>query len=119
MIWQLKDRFPLERHRAKMLGGLLARLAAKLAAYTCGQLLNLKRGRPLRHLADLLVREVAQQTSKGTLDCIGAFSYTGFRDDLANVTVPTLLIHGDSDAIVAFEVSGQRSPEAFADGSLP
>ena len=26
-----------ERHRAKTLGGLLTRLAAKVAAYTCGQ----------------------------------------------------------------------------------
>jgi hypothetical protein len=28
------------RHRAKTLEGLLARLAAKVAAYTCGQVLN-------------------------------------------------------------------------------
>jgi hypothetical protein len=55
VIWQLKDLFVLERHRAKTLGGLLARLAAKIAAYTCGQLLNATMGRPLRHLADLLV----------------------------------------------------------------
>jgi hypothetical protein len=34
VIWQLKDYFCLERHRAKTMGGLLARLAAKVAAYT-------------------------------------------------------------------------------------
>ena len=45
----------LERHRAKTLGGLLARLSAKVAAYTCGQRLNALLGRPLRCLADLLV----------------------------------------------------------------
>jgi hypothetical protein len=55
VIEQLKDLFALERHRAKTLGGLLARLAAKVAAYTCGQRLNDQLGRPLRHLADLLV----------------------------------------------------------------
>jgi hypothetical protein len=55
VIDQLKDLFALERHRAKTLGGLLARLAAKIAAYTCGQRLNDQLGRPLRHLADLLV----------------------------------------------------------------
>jgi hypothetical protein len=54
VISQLKDLFSLERHRAKTLGGLLARLAAKVAAYTCGQCLNERLGRPLRHLADLL-----------------------------------------------------------------
>jgi hypothetical protein len=55
VIGQLKDFFGLERHRAKTLGGLLARLAAKIAAYTCGQRINDSLGRPLRHLADLLV----------------------------------------------------------------
>ncbi len=55
VICQLKDFFGLERHRAKTLGGLLRRLAAKVAAYTCGQRINGSLGRPLRHLADLLV----------------------------------------------------------------
>jgi hypothetical protein len=55
VIDQLKDLFALERHRAKTLGGLLTRLAAKVAAYTCGQVLNQRLGRSLRHLADLLI----------------------------------------------------------------
>jgi len=55
VIGQLKDFFSLERQRAKTLGGLLARLAAKVAAYTCGQRINDTLGRPLRHLADLLI----------------------------------------------------------------
>lgn len=55
VIDQLKDLFALERHRAKTLEGLLARVAAKVATYTVGQVLNAKLGRPLRHLADLLV----------------------------------------------------------------
>jgi hypothetical protein len=55
VICQLKDFFGLERHRAKTLGGLLARLAAKIAAYTCAQSINDSLGRPLRHLADLLI----------------------------------------------------------------
>jgi non-heme chloroperoxidase len=32
--------------------------------------------------------------------------------------VPTLVIHGDSDGIVPFEVSGQRSAGAIADSTL-
>ncbi|HKB77576.1 MAG TPA: alpha/beta hydrolase [Myxococcales bacterium] len=55
---------------------------------------------------------------KGTLDCIAAFSRTDFRGDLKKVTVPTLVIHGDSDAIVPFEVSGKRSHEAIKDSQL-
>lgn len=55
VIDQLKDLFALERHRAKTMEGLLARLAAKVAAYTCGQVLNVGLGRPMRHLASLLI----------------------------------------------------------------
>ncbi len=55
VIWQLKDYFGLERHRAKTLDGLLTRLAAKVVAYTCGQLFNAMLGRSLRHLATLLI----------------------------------------------------------------
>jgi hypothetical protein len=55
VIAQLKDLFALERHRAKTLGGLLARLAAKVTAFTTGEWLNAQCGRPLRHLAGLLV----------------------------------------------------------------
>ena len=55
VIGQLKDFFGLERHRAKTLGGLLTRLAAKVVAYTCAQRINASLGRPLRHLADLLI----------------------------------------------------------------
>ena len=64
-------------------------------------------------------REIAAFASpKGTLDCIDAFGRTDFRDDLAKIEVPTLVVHGDSDAIVPFEVSGKRSHEAVANGSL-
>ncbi len=51
---------------------------------------------------------------QGTLDCIAAFGRTDFRADLAKFTVPTLVIHGDSDAIVPFEASGKRAAEAIA-----
>ena len=55
VIGQLKDLFALERHRAKTLGGLLTRLAAKVAAYTVGHVLNDQLVRPIRHLASLLI----------------------------------------------------------------
>ncbi|MGI8695442.1 MAG: alpha/beta fold hydrolase [Mycobacteriales bacterium] len=55
---------------------------------------------------------------KGTLDCIGAFGRTDFRGDLEAFTIPTLIIHGDSDGIVPFEVSGRRTHEAIAGSEL-
>ena len=67
----------------------------------------------------MYARGVAAAASpKGTLDCIAAFARTDFRADLATVTVPTLVIHGDSDATVPFEVSGKRSAEAIAGSTL-
>jgi non-heme chloroperoxidase len=55
---------------------------------------------------------------KATLDCIGAFSRTDFRADLSKFTIPTLVIHGDSDAIVPFEVSGKRSAASIEGSKL-
>lgn len=64
-------------------------------------------------------RDIAAFASpKGTLDCIHAFSYTDFRADLSTFNLPTLVIHGDSDAIVPFEVSGARTHKAIAGSHL-
>ena len=69
--------------------------------------------------ARLYNRDIAALASpKATLDCIGAFARTDFREDLKAVTVPTLVIHGDSDGIVPFEFSGKRSHEAIPDSTL-
>lgn len=48
---------------------------------------------------------------RATLECMKAFSYTDFRKDAMNITVPTLIIHGDSDKTVPIETSGQRAAE--------
>jgi pimeloyl-ACP methyl ester carboxylesterase len=64
-------------------------------------------------------RDIAAFASpKGTLDCITAFGRTDFRADVAKVTVPTLVIHGDADAIVPFEVSGKRSAQLIQGAQL-
>lgn len=52
------------------------------------------------------------------VDCIGAFARTDFRDDLAKVSVPTLVIHGDGDGTVPFAASGQRTHAAIAGSRL-
>jgi non-heme chloroperoxidase len=64
-------------------------------------------------------RDIAAGASpKGTLDCIAAFCKTDFREDLAKFDIPTLVIHGDSDAIVPFEYSGKRTHEAIPNSKL-
>ncbi|MFD2794680.1 alpha/beta fold hydrolase [Promicromonospora vindobonensis] len=53
---------------------------------------------------------------RGAYECIAAFSATDFRPDLAKIDVPTLVIHGDDDQIVPFDVGGKRSA-ALIDGA--
>lgn len=45
--------------------------------------------------------------------CQEAFSTTDFRADLAKISVPAAVIHGDSDQMVPFEFSGALTHEAL------
>ena len=67
----------------------------------------------------IYARDIASiASSKGTLDCIAAFGKTDFRGELGKITVPTLVIHGDSDAIVPFELSGKHSAAMITGAKL-
>ncbi len=55
--------------------------------------------------------EVANQANLQALETSIGLWLTDFRADLASVSVPTLVIHGDGDQIVPFEVSGKRMPQ--------
>jgi non-heme chloroperoxidase len=55
----------------------------------------------------------AQASPKATLDCVAAFAHTDLRNDLAAVTVPTLIIHGDSDDVFPYDASGARVHRAI------
>ena len=59
-----------------------------------------------------------QADKKAALACMAAFATTDFRDDLPKVTVPALILHGDSDAIVPLEGSGQRTHAALPGSEL-
>ena len=50
-----------------------------------------------------------QSGHRNAYECIAAFSATDFRGDLAKFDVPTLVVHGDDDQIVPFEVGGKAS----------
>ncbi|TPV42653.1 alpha/beta fold hydrolase [Bacillus dicomae] len=60
----------------------------------------------------------ASASPKGTLDCITAFSKTDFRKDLEKFNIPTLIIHGDSDATVPYEYSGKLTHEAIPNSKV-
>lgn len=62
-----------------------------------------------------LCRQSAQHAARA---CMDAFGTTDFRQDLKAVTVPTLVIHGEADAIVPLEGSGQRTHRAVPHSQL-
>jgi len=55
---------------------------------------------------------------KATLDCARAFAATDFRADLARITVPTLVIHGDADETVPIDASGRRTAAMIPGATL-
>jgi non-heme chloroperoxidase len=44
-----------------------------------------------------------------SVDCVRSFSETDFRDDLKQINIPTLIIHGDADDIVPIKASGDKT----------
>lgn len=59
-----------------------------------------------------------QSDQRAALGCMEAFATTDFRDDMPTITVPTLVIHGDSDGVVPFEGSGARTHQAIPHSEL-
>lgn len=55
---------------------------------------------------------------KATLDCVKAFAFTDFREDLKKFDVPTLVLHGTDDNIVPFEASGKRTHDSLPESEL-
>lgn len=52
---------------------------------------------------------------RGTIKAAEAWAETDFRSELKNVTVPTLIIHGDADNIVPIETAGNQAAEGIKD----
>jgi pimeloyl-ACP methyl ester carboxylesterase len=63
--------------------------------------------------------ELCKQASKlAALETLQSFGISDFRGDLAQVTVPTLVIHGDADGTVPFPGSGRRTHAAIPHSGL-
>ena len=56
--------------------------------------------------------------TRNAYECIAAFSATDFRPDLAKIDVPTLIVHGDDDQIVPFDISGKLSAQLVPTAQL-
>lgn len=59
-----------------------------------------------------------QSDQEAALGCMEAFGTTDFREDLPQVTVPTLVLHGSGDATVPFAGSGARTHAAIPHSEL-
>ena len=63
--------------------------------------------------ADFIVS--SQASGHATVKAAEAWGGTDFRPELKNVTVPTLIIHGDADNIVPIKTSGDHAAKGIAD----
>ncbi|SIR24710.1 alpha/beta fold hydrolase [Maribacter ulvicola] len=52
---------------------------------------------------------------RATIQTALAWMHTDFRPELKNVTVPTLIVHGDADATVPIETSAKQAAEGIED----
>ncbi|MGW0869539.1 alpha/beta fold hydrolase [Streptomyces sp. NPDC002740] len=59
-----------------------------------------------------------QASHRSAYECVAAFSATDFRADLDAFDVPTLVIHGDDDQVVPFEVGGKASAARIKNAAL-
>jgi len=59
----------------------------------------------------------AGASPRGTHNCVSAWQ-TDFRKDLAKVSIPVLIVHGDSDRICPLEATGKPTAEIIRDSQL-
>jgi len=52
---------------------------------------------------------------RATIETAKAWMHTDFRDELKNVNVPTLIVHGDSDNTVPIETSANQAAKGITD----
>jgi len=55
---------------------------------------------------------------KAHYDCIKAFSETDFTEDLKTADVPVLVMHGEDDQIVPFQLTGVKAAKLLKNGKL-
>jgi non-heme chloroperoxidase len=55
---------------------------------------------------------------KAAYDCIAVFSETDFTEDLKIIDIPVLVMHGEDDQIVPFQISAPKSAKLLKQGKL-
>jgi non-heme chloroperoxidase len=55
---------------------------------------------------------------KAHYDCVKVFSETDFTEDLKSVDIPVLVLHGEDDQVVPFEISAKKAVKLLKNGKL-
>jgi non-heme chloroperoxidase len=69
-------------------------------------------------IRDAFWRQGLESGHRNAYECVAAFSATDFRSDLDAFDVPTLVVHGDDDQVVPFEVGGKASAARIKNATL-
>ncbi|HEX8060278.1 MAG TPA: alpha/beta hydrolase [Cyclobacteriaceae bacterium] len=69
-------------------------------------------------LMDYFRMLAAVASPRGTMACLDAFAYTDFRDEMHQLTVPTLIVHGDSDKVVPPEPTSYKAAKEVPDNHI-
>ena len=64
------------------------------------------------------IADMLRTTLRAHLECNKAIVATDFRAELKEITLPTLIVHGDKDVSTPIEVSGYRQAELIAGSEL-
>jgi len=56
----------------------------------------------------------SQASPTATIKCAESWANTDFRQELNNITVPTLIVHGDDDKVVPIATAGEQAAKGIA-----
>ncbi|MDF5754368.1 alpha/beta hydrolase [Spongiactinospora sp. TRM90649] len=73
---------------------------------------------PSQGIRDAFWLQGLQAGHRNAYECVAAFSATDFRGDLDAFDVPTLVVHGDDDQVVPFEVGGKAAAARIKNATL-
>jgi len=79
---------------------------------------NKKAGRISDAVLDYDFIVASHASPRATIEAALAWMHTDFRPELKNVTVPTLIVHGDADATVPIETSAKQAAEGIKNATL-
>jgi pimeloyl-ACP methyl ester carboxylesterase len=108
---------------ASVFDGIKQAIAADRPAFLSGFLANFYNVDTLggKRVSDEIVRHswnvAAGASLKATIECVTAWN-ADFRQDLARIDVPTLVLHGDEDRIVPFAATGALTHERVRGSKL-